>query len=155
VRRQQPGRRGGRDGQHHGVGLDEQGLGRRAADQPPAGGGSLERAGGGAKPDVRAAGGCHRGRQPAHPTLQAGEHRPTSIGRQGGARRGDERALPAYLLQQRRRGHRQGQSAGVARVDAAEQRLDEPVDHHCAESAFDQLPDGDVLGRSEQGTPRP
>ena len=83
--------------------------------------------------------------QPAQAAGQAGEHRagrPAARRRQPRPGRGQQRAaLGRQPARQRRHRRLQRQLVGPAGVDAAEQRLDQPVDHLVAEPLADQRAD--------------
>ncbi len=95
-------------------------------------------------------------RQPADAADEAGEHGHVGglLQRVGG--RPHQRAVPVEQRDDLRHRGAGGDLAGVAGVDAAEQRLDEPVDDLAAEPLLDQPADADVLAVERvAGSPRP
>ena len=142
---EEPGRGVGRHRQDDRVGLDGDRVGGRPDDEAPASVGPLE------PPDDGTGAQQHAARaedldelagQPAHPTADAGERRPPgAVGRRRALRgRGEQRASADRPLPQD--GHRrvEREPVGVAGVDPAEQRLDEPVDDGPPQPARDVLP---------------
>ena len=88
--------------------------------------------------------------QPPDSPAQRGEHRPgrgVRCGRRPGSSSGrvDERATLGELGREHRHRRAQRQLVGVAGVDAAEQRLDEPVQHLGPEPVTHQGADRDVV----------
>ena len=86
--------------------------------------------------------------QPGQSTGDAGEHRPGR--RRAGHRRGrpqQRTTVAGQPVGQRRHRRLQRQFPGPSGIDAAEQRVDQPVHHLLAEPTPDQLADRDVLGQ--------
>ncbi len=176
---QQPRGRGGGGGEDHRVGVQVLGVGGRADGEPPARRRALELADHRVRADVGARGLGHRLRQRADPGRQRDEDRRRlrggTAGRGGACRRllllsaaaagrrwREQRGgrLGQGGVPARRRGERgerglEGQVLGPARVHAAEQRVDEPVNDLDAEPRADVLGDRRVAALGRPAATRP
>ena len=135
-------RRGGRE--HHRVGLDELGVGGRPDDEREAGVRPPQLAHGRRAAYLDPLG--ERLGQARQTARDTGEHRHVRDGHLG-----VEQTPALGRRHQLRHGRPRGQLPGVAGVDAAEQRLDQPVDDLVPEPARDQVADRDVLVERQPG----